>query len=202
MSYKVFKIDDVTPQDFKLFFFDANVWIATLKYLGSSDTQESYEGPYVDFFQSIITLNDNLKDNPKLVKKVKNIPKIALTSIVLSETINAYMRIEMKAYFNGNTNGYSFKKDYRDNPTTNYKAQFKNLISDISAFEDYTVLIDDDFSTIKPFKLLSNMPHDTDFNDYYYYNHLVNKNIPIITHDADFIFDNIIIITNNQRLLS
>ena len=201
MPYNIFKINNVTPQDYKLFFCDANVWIAALKYFGSGP-QKNYEAPYVDFFQAIIELNVNIKNEPKLAKKIKNKPKIVLTSVVLSETINAYMRgIAMKAYFNGDTTGYSFKNDYRDNPNSDYKTQFDNLVSDISAFKDYTVLIDDDFSNIKPFELLKNMPSNTDFNDFYYYKLLKDKKIPIITHDTDFLFEDIPIITNNHKLL-
>ena len=201
MPYKIIDIKTVSPDTYEFYFCDANVWIATLKYFGLGN-QKQYEKPYVDFFQSIITLNDTIESNPKLKKSKKNIPKIVLTSIVLSETINAYMRgIAMKAYFNGNITGYSFKNDYSDNLSSDYKRQFKNLISDISAFKDYTVLIDDDFLNIRPFELLNNMPSNTDFNDFYYYKLLKDKNIPIITHDSDFLFEDIPIITNNKKLL-
>lgn len=72
------------------YFFDSNSWIFFLK------SQYYYCDPvgllYASLFSQIITLNT-------APKKVKVKPKIVVTSLLLTEVVNAYMRrIAMREY--------------------------------------------------------------------------------------------------------
>lgn len=202
MAFLFHKIDTLIPEDYPLIFCDANVWITTLKYFGSIGVGAD-EQPYQDFIEAVINLN-NEKD-PIISKKIKNRPKIVLTSILLSEIINAYMRnVAMKAFFGGGETykSMNFKRDYRDNQHSDFKKKIADLCSDISAFQDYTTIMDDNFQALNPYVILSSLSTiDADFNDVYYYHFLLHHKMPFITHDKDCKFADIIIGTNQKSLL-
>lgn len=197
MDFYIHDIGSIAPDSFPLYFCDANVWIDNLRYVPLD-----HETPYQNFFTSIVNLN-NITE-PKLVKKIKNKPKIILTSMVLSEVVNAYMRnVAMKEYYDDKAEYdiHDFKK-YRDDPASDYYKQLSSLCSDISAYSDYILLLNDEFDKIEPFTLLSVLPTlPMDFNDLYYCTLLKDKGIPIITNDRDFKFEKIEIITANRELL-
>ena len=60
----------------------------------------------------------------------------------------------------------------------------------------------DDVSKVDPFNILENFPANTDFNDQYYYTFCYENKIPIVTHDGDFLYPNVDIITNHKDLLT
>lgn len=203
MAYQIYDITAFPVDEFPYYFCDANVWIAAMKCycLGSVD---KYEEPYQTFVEAVVNLNEE-RDTHAL-KHIKNQPKIVLTSLVLSEIINSYMRnVAMKSFFMGSvlSKPPDFKKDYRDNPSSNYRAQLKNLCTDIIAFSDYTVLWDDEFIKVDPYSWLNNLHSiDADFNDLYYYEYIKHKHIPFVTSDKDCKFPDVTIITANKELLS
>jgi hypothetical protein len=203
MEFLIHKIDTLIPEDYPFIFCDANVWITTLKYFGSIGVDYN-EQPYQDFIEAIINLN-NEKD-PVISKKIKNRPKIVLTSILLSEIINAYMRnVAMKAFFGGDDTykAKNYKNDYRDNSKSDFEKKLSDLCSDICAFQDYTCLMDDSFKSINPYSFLPKLcSYHADFNDVYYFHFLLHHKMPFITHDKDCKFNDIIIGTNNKSLLS
>lgn len=195
-------ISGIAPYDFPLFFFDANVWIANLKHTRSIDV-ESYEAPYITLLEGIV--NTHSITDEKVLKKIQNPkPKIVITSVLFSEIINTYMRnIAMKSYCNFhhiNMHDFEFKKDYR--PKEDYKNQLKKLVDDISAFADYCVVMDDNFTALQPFEMMKVMGNKYDFNDYFYYHFCKKHNIPVVTHDRDFKFKDIDVFTNNKALLA
>ncbi len=202
MAYLIHKIDTLIPEDYPFIFCDANVWITTLKYFGSI-VVNSNEQPYQDFIEAIINLNN--ETDPAASKRIKNRPKLVLTSILLSEIINAYMRnVAMKAFFGGGDTfkSKSFKNDYRDNPHSDYKQKLNDLSSDIVAFQDYTVVMDDAFNVINPYSFLPTLSSfDADFNDVFYFHFLSHYKMPFVTHDKDCKFSDIVIGTNNFALL-
>ncbi|NVM66884.1 hypothetical protein FHW88_005202 [Mucilaginibacter sp. SG538B] len=198
MAYLINKISEYTPDAKPLYFFDANAWIAALKSTGSGKV-DSYEQVYVDFFEAIVNTHTH-KDTPQ-AKKIKNFPKFVMCSLLLSEIINAYMRqVAMKLYYGDRYKDFDFKKDYR--PSADYRAKLKSLISDLQAFEDYIDIQDDDFKKIDPFSIIHQLNADNDFNDFYYFYYLHGKDIPIVTHDGDFIFQDLPIVTNQKKLLN
>lgn len=198
MAYLIHDIKKHPLDDYPFYFCDANVWIIALQYFGEEETN-----PYQTFIEGIVNLNE--EKDPKAIKRMNNQPKIIITSLVLSEIINAYMRnVAMKMNYGGGNEykKYDFKSDYRDNPYSNYHQMLKDLISDLNAFSDYMILENDKFDTIKPFSFLSELlTIDADFNDLYYYQFLQGKNIPFLTNDKDCKFEDINIITANPKLL-
>lgn len=199
MAFQIFDLSGCSPDEHPLYFFDANVWLAVLKHT-SSQSMKPHERAYVDFFEAIITLYTH---PPQRQKKLKNLPKLVMTSMLLSEVINAYMRqIAFNAYRSTNTTVTDFKRDYRS--TTDYKQQLRTITSDIQEYREYIELIDDDFRATDPYGLLSLLQSGTalyDFNDLYYYRSLRGKAVAIVTHDGDFVFQDIPILTVNKNLL-
>lgn len=202
MAYPIYPIKGYIPENNPNYFCDANVWIAILKYFGLGGVTPD-EVPYQDFFEAIINLNEN--NDPEAVKHIKYKPKIFLTSMLLSEIINTYMRkVAMRSFFGGGVTYKSldYKKDYRENPTSDYKKQIGTFTSDLASFQDYVILINDDFSNIDPFSFLPSLSsQSTDFNDLYYYHLLKGKGVPFVTNDKDCLFQDIPIITNHSALL-
>ncbi len=62
--------------------------------------------------------------------------------------------------------------------------------------------LDDEFNALEPLKLLANLTDKYDFNDFYYYNLLKNKNITVVTDDGDFKFKDIEIVTYRYELIN
>ena len=60
---------------------------------------------------------------------------------------------------------------------------------------------DDDFCNLNPKEFCKQIGSQADFNDHYYHELFVGKDIPIVTDDGDFIFQDIEIITNNKNLI-
>ena len=108
MAYHIININKHTPELREFYFLDANVWIAVLESLANS-TIGAYERPYIDFVEAVVVLHSY--DDPKLLKKIKNQPKFVMTSLLLSEIINTYLReVAMKNYFGkDNYKKYNFK---------------------------------------------------------------------------------------------
>jgi hypothetical protein len=196
MSLLINKIIGYDPANHPLYFLDANVWIAALKN-NQYNNADHKEQKYIDFFDAIIQLNILSTSVPK--KKIKA-PKIVMTSMLLSEIINAYLRnIAMPLFFNDNKH-HDFKKEYREEIYSDYDKQLKFITTDIQAFNEYLLLIDDNFVNMGANDLLSSLDRKNDFNDLYYYKLFKDKGIAIVTEDKDFCYDDIVIITNNESL--
>lgn len=202
MAYRIFDITTFSPDEYPSYYFDANVWIAALNFY-SAGTNNSHEIPYQKFFDAIVCLNETNETDG--IQKIKHKPKIVVTSLVLSEIINAYMRrVAMRTFFGGGNEykNYDFKKDYRDNPKSDYNKQLSNLCSDLKALSNYTILMSDSFDSLEPFTLIQELPFSKqDFNDLYYRELLKKHNIPYVTNDRDCKFEGILTITSNEKLL-
>jgi predicted nucleic acid-binding protein len=199
MAFEAYKLTNILPESHPFYFFDANIWIAILKN-NQYDNAEKHYHPYIDFFESIVNLN-TITDT-KILKKVKNVPKIAFTSMLLSEIINAYLRnVAMPAFLRCKPGEGNFKKDYRENIYSDFDKQIKILVSDIQQFDFLLHIVDDSFSKIGIGNSLNLLDRKIDFNDLYYSLLMKELNIPIVTHDKDFKYDSISIITTNNILL-
>lgn len=193
MAFKINKVSELNISSHSLYFCDTMVWIAALKHYGIGNI-ESREKEYIRFIEKIVEYS---------IESNEGKPQIAMTSMLLSEIINTYMRkVAMKTYFGDKFHGgLNFKSSYRDNPEADYRKQLNNIITDLKCFEDYIVFIDDSFIELKPFDMLDNLTDTIDYNDYYYYCILKKHNIPIITDDSDILFEDILIFTNHNKLL-
>jgi hypothetical protein len=207
MAYNISDIRQINPENFPFYFFDSNVWIAQLRSLNS--VPQSSDAPYLSFFEDVVELNELDRSKKPSIK-----PKIIVTSLLLSEIFNGYMRqVAMKVYYTNeglkmrlaqsaaesNWRHYDFKKHYRK--TDDYRLQLKKLKSDFLAYLDYMEFRDDGFKALIPATIIHSITDECDFNDFLYYYSLADQGIPIVTNDSDFCFQDISIITSNYNLL-
>ncbi len=200
----ILKIDEIAPEDFPFYFFDANIWVAIIGQMGGN-TAQANDRPYLDFWTIVVNIHER-KGTPLLEKKTKHFPKIVIPAVLLSETINALINIHGKTYLADNPSivppgrSFSFKRDYR--PLDDYKKKLRQILSDFHALEAYLEFRDDGFGQSNILGDFSTYNSDFDFNDYLYAKMFRGTNIPIVTHDADFgMFPDITIITANPKLL-
>lgn len=191
MAYKIHLLDTVSLEK-KLYFFDANLWIKILK---PKFEPKGKDEKYQTFFNRF--KNSSLN------------PKIAVTSLVLSEVINRIMREygmrkylsinpEAKTIYNEDPQGF-YKKYYRN--TENFKITYNILCDDIKSYSSICTLLNDKLGDDIKFKhLLSNPPTALDFNDYYYYLLAKKTGMSIVTDDHDFFVQDVEILTYNTKL--
>lgn len=183
MPYQIHDIRMTPPDAFPLYFLDANIWIYQLSPRRSLRADFL---PYVQFVDSIVNLYG--------VGGIE--PKFAWLSLSLSEVINTWLRMDMKKV--GMTD---FKRQYR--PSSYYQTALSQLVSDLQGYEPLVELIDDEFKSLDPFGyLLPALSPQVDFNDLYFAGLMRQHNIAIVTHDGDFDFEDVPIITCNTRLLN
>lgn len=195
----IVKLTDNYPESYSHYFFDSNVWIAFLKYNHKNDKEKRFL-PYIDFFEGVVQLN-SISD-PKALKKVKNIPKIVMTSMLLSEIINTYLRVvAMPSFLNCRPGEGNFKNDYRTFIHSDYDKQLKILLDDIQAYSFMYEFLSDSFIELNPMSLINHLNRKVDFNDLYYIKLMEKHNIAIVTDDGDFDSHNIEVLTANHNLL-
>lgn len=171
------------------YLFDANLW---LKILRPPFDLSKRDAKYISFFKKFQTDDAG--------------PRIALTSLILSEVINRLMRdYAMSKYLKENgidrktISNRFYKETYRKTP--HFKMHYDLLCDDIKAFHNLYDLVSDDLGkTIKSKHIISSPPAGLDFNDNYYYQLAKKKNFSIITDDADFFVEDVEILTYNDVL--
>jgi len=188
MAYNIRHIDNVGLQQ-KKYFFDANLWIKILKppiHLQGRDKK------YIQFFE-------RFKNNP-------NHPKVIVTSLVLSEVINRYLREVTLPKFckkqgvKDPDKSY-YKEVYRS--SEQFQSDYISLCEDIKAYANYYELVDDGLSTdIKQKDILTSPPRNLDFNDNYYYQLALKRSYTIVTDDKDFFVEGVEVLTYNQQLIN
>lgn len=74
------------------------------------------------------------------------------------------------------------------------------MIDDLVGFYESgcLVLLDDKFTSSKPFDLLRSMSHSMDFNDYFYFQYFKNEKTPILSTDKDFKYLDCEVIRSNN----
>jgi len=172
------------------YFLDANIWIT---YLTNPQHPKAKEEVYMQFFEKLIN----------------NQVPIYSHSLIISEVINAMLRIAFKSYKDNLPgdphNGLSknqilnldFKKDYRI--TSDYNYHLRNVKGDLGAYLPYVEVLDDKFKPDMD-DLVGNLPENADFNDFFYYRMAKANGLTIVTDDGDFIFKNIDILSENGFL--
>lgn len=190
---------DITKK-YTCIFIDANVWLLQLK--KQTYTSTRYElsqadrkfQKTTDFIEKILELN------------ITNQPasKIAITSLLLSELSNRYLRdIAMANYFKNDKDKEmkNFKKDYQK--TEDCEKQLINFLDFFTQNESCFQLFDDDFSALGMSNIIKGIQENNiDFNDYYFYCIAKKHKLPILTNDGDFNkFLDIDMITQNKEIL-
>jgi len=201
-NYRIKNISSYQVNSQPYYFLDANVWIAILSSSVTDKTKE-YETPYLIFFEEIIEKNTQL--TPKIEKILKNqklyTPKIVITSMLMSEIFNTYMRNIAMPLCLGKQGAKesNYKQHYR--PTEDHEERLEELKSNFLAYYDYMHIIDDRFTDLNPKQICNKISSKSDFNDEYYCALMSWYNIPILTHDKDFLTKDVEVITNQQALL-
>ncbi len=187
MAYNIRNLDMAGLQK-KSYFFDANLWLKILKPPFALSQRDK---KYLDFFEKFCNHNNH--------------PKIVVTTLVLSEVINRYLRDVTYPKF-CTKQGHSepdrsyYKEVYR--PSTQYLSDYVSLCEDIKTYEDFYTLFPDGLSTqIKQKDILTSPPQSLDFNDNYYYKMALKNNFTIITDDKDFFVQDVEILTCNNQLI-
>ncbi len=192
-SYNIISIRDQIPKK-KKYFIDASVWILIL--MPPTSVKRELRD-YIVFFENIVNFRR---------RKNNALPLIILNTVLISEIINRYLRREFTTWDQalkerGDNKKRDFKKDFRH--TNNYDRALQNFKNDFLVHKDILLLQNDNAQEIDLINLVEQMPNNQDFNDYFYYTYCRENDIDsIITHDGDFIFSNIEILTNHRHLLS
>lgn len=185
MAYNIKPLSNSLPEEGKTYLFDANIWILVLL---SPPNLSAEEQLYLDFFQGVFNLSIN--------DACRNKPKMYVSGMLLSEVINAGMRIHLDT-FNSNQMDEIKMKAYR--ATASGKAARAALLSDISIYQKGFVV--EDAILCDCYKVAMNIPEFSDYNDYYYYHAAKAQNMTIVTMDHDFKFEDVEIITEVRKLL-
>lgn len=190
MYENIKKLSETPYTTFKAYFFDANVWLA---YLEADEGNISTDyALYIKFIDKIVEGNLLEKENePKI--------SIVMTSLLLSEIMNRYMRdTAMRKHFGKDYRQKNFKNDYR--PTEHYKTQLSHLLNNFKRFEICFYLLPDNLAELSFFENLPTFEYqEKDFNDFYFYQLAKKYDFPIVTHDGDFLDQDIVIITQNSK---
>ena len=181
---KILDITTYQPKADDKFLLDANIWLYLYCPLGN-------------YRQTAI------QDYDGFLKKAIGIKaSIWISSLVLSEVINRWLRLDFGIYRKlHKKKNMDFKGDYR--PTVKCKGLSQNIAAIIETkLFQIAGRINDNFSGIDSSDILNNLA-DNDFNDLYY-SKLANTNkLVIVTDDADFgsIPLPVTILTGNPKLL-
>jgi len=134
-----------------------------------------------------------------------NRPKIAVTTLVLSEVINRYLRDVTYHRFckkkgNNNPAPSYYKQVYRS--SHEFQSDYISLCEDIKAYQNYYDLMPDGLgSDIKQKDILTSPSANLDFNDNYYYKMALKYAFTIVTDDKDFFVPEVEILTCNTQLI-
>lgn len=200
MARNYIDIRKTSPQKGKSYFLDANVWLMLIQ---GKEKIKPYERAYIDFFEKLIKLIEESKKEDK--------PKIIVNSLLISETFNAFLRAEFKAYkesekhrpsnkkSNQEIDKLSFKKDFR--PLTEYTEAREDFTANMMAYWEYITWLKEEEAKVDLYYLIENLSGNIDFNDFYYYEVCLENDYFLVTNDGDFQVDGISILTCNNQIL-
>ncbi len=180
----VMDVETYVPQDGDKYFFDANIWLY-------------FYCPIGNHKKEIIS-----KYSGFLKKALSNDTTIYVSSLIASEIINAWLKLDFNILRRRKTVKDNYKKHYRGSShylstAKNIQAVFNNQLLKIST------PLDDRATEISLPDVLSGLDK-TDFNDCYYHHLAKLDNLLIVTNDADFaeLDTGVSILTANQKLLN
>ncbi len=180
----VISIDSYEPKKKDRFLFDTNIWMYLYCPLGN-------------YNKALISKYDAF-----LKRAIQNKSSIVLTSLVLSEFFNAYLRLEFNILKAKEPHRY---KDFKSNFKTSQK--YSRLMTYIKSTCQNHIMklgkrIEDRFSSLNMDGLLKNIEMH-DFNDKYYIALAGYEDLKIVTDDKGFSKSklDIQILTANHKLL-
>lgn len=180
----IIDINNYTPLKTDKFIFDTNIWLYLYCPLG-------------DYKKFVIKKYENF-----LVKIIKCNSSIFLPSLILSEFINRYIRLDFNIKNKINPTKFSdFKKDYR--PSSEFLDTIKVVQATIrQQIIKITKNISDDFSSYDLTYIINNVDQ-LDYNDLCIEEIASISNYKVVTDDKDFKITSksIEVLTSNPKLL-
>ncbi|MCJ7448785.1 MAG: type II toxin-antitoxin system VapC family toxin [Bacteroidales bacterium] len=167
MAVKVIDITNYSPKSLDVFFFDNSVWMYLFCPLGSyNKNKQKY---YSAFLQSIKTSRST----------------IFISSLVLSEFANRYLRMDFERW-KDETNNFTadFKNDFVG--TQRYNDTIIEIKRNINQIMQFCEKSSDNFNAIELNSVFQHLS-EIDFNDSYYIELAKLGNWKIVTDDNDFI---------------
>lgn len=184
MKNNIVPIDAYQPQQTDRFFFDTNIWM--LLYCPIGSYKKELVGKYDGFLKKVLSAGAT----------------VCISSLVLSEFCNAYLRLEFNRLKIQEPDKYKdFKRDFRS--TDGYRDLMREVVITVKGqILKLARRIDDRFSHIAIEDIFDNMEQH-DFNDKYYLALAESESLKLVTNDADFSTSTggILILTANNRLL-
>jgi len=179
----VMDIDTYIPQDGDKYFFDANIWLYFCCPIGNYNKNTICK--YAGF----------------LKKSMNNKTTIYISSLVISEIVNRWLRLDFRRVKRKNGSVRDFKQNYRG--SVYYRSTVKDIKAIFNQLLKISTPLDDRATEICLPDVLSGLDK-TDFNDCYYHHLAKLDNLLIVTNDADFaeLDTGISILTANQKLLN
>jgi len=180
----VMDVETYVPQDGDKYFFDANIWLYFYCPIGDYNKNTIYK--YADF----------------LKKAINSKTAIYISSLVISEIVNRWLRLDFRRVKRKDVSIRDFKQNYRGS------LYYHSTVKDIKAVFNTQLLkistpLDDRATEISLPDVLSGLDK-IDFNDCYYHHLAKLDNLLIVTNDADFaeLDTGVSILTANQKLLN
>jgi len=183
----VMDVDTYVPQEGEKYFFDANIW---LFFYCPVISISSYK-------KTIISKYDGF-----LKKAINSDTTIYVSSLIASEIINAWLKLDFKILQRQKAIKNDYKHHYRGSP------YYHSAVKDIETVFNNQLLkistpLDDQATKISIPDVIKGLDK-IDFNDCYYHHLAKLDNLLIVTDDADFakLDTGISILTANQKLLN
>lgn len=153
------------PKENDRFLFDANIWIILYCQMGNHDAQK--QRIYSDFMKKVS----------------QNKSAILISSMILSEFVNRYLRFEFNQMKNEpDKKHWDFNRDYKKtNEYLNTVSEIKHIIE--NHILKYSEKVDDHFNEIDCDCIFDEW-REMDFNDCYYLNLARIEGLKIVSDDA------------------
>ena len=160
------KIDKHVVSSNNAYFFDTNVWMFIFAPIAG--TKKKKQSVYSSLLKDIQSRNAT----------------IFISSLVLSEYINAVLRMGFKQWkrVTGNVNA-DFKRDYRN--TNDYQTILEDAVLQVKEILKVCVKRPDDFQIIDIDCILASMNQDADYNDIYYIKDCEKHKMKFVSDDSD-----------------
>ena len=166
---EIIQIDNYRPTSTESFFFDNNVWMFIHYPIGNYAKENQTK--YSNLLERLIGL--------KCI--------IFINSLVLSEFVNACLKIDYKEWCSLNENvGRILKYKEHFVGSVAYKESVEEILSSITQIRKITQQGNDDFNALNLDSILSGMTL-RDFNDNYYLSLAERKKWTLVTDDSDML---------------
>lgn len=168
----IIKISEITVSPTDVFFFDTNVWMFLFAPLANSK-------PYKQ------------KQYSRLLGDIRSRNAcVWISSLVVSEYVNAVLRLEFKQWMRKNQLlNADFKHDFR--PTIEYKDALADVKLQVSDILSIATRRPDDFHNVNINNLIDIMADQLDFADSMIVNSCIRAGLKLVTDDSDIVASNL-----------